>query len=73
MNKILDSAISTCDELYVPNRDLERIINDLENISSRIKAVADRANNNDSATLERNSQDVKEISNNLKLFLNKRK
>ena len=73
MNKILDSAIATCDEPYVPNKDLERIINDLENISSRIKAVADRTNDLDSDALKRGSQDVREVSNNLRLYLNKRK
>ena len=69
VSDILNSAIQTCDSPYIKNDELKRIINDLENISSRVESVSNKLDSKDSHSVRRSSQDIKEIANNLKLFV----
>lgn len=65
----LSKAIQTCDSPYIKNDELKRIINDLENIASRVESVSNKLDSKDSPSVRRSSQDIKEIANNLKLFV----
>lgn len=65
----LNKAIQTCDSPYIKNDELKRIINDLENIASRVESVSNKIDSKDSPSVRRSSQDIKEVANNLKLFV----
>lgn len=67
--KTIDKAIKTCDSPYIKNSDLKSIIDDLENLASRVKSVSDKSNDKDSPSLNRTVQDIKEIANNLRLYV----
>lgn len=64
----IDKAIHTCDSPYIKSNELKSIIKDLENLSSRVQSVSDRADDKDSPSLKRISQDIKEVANNLRLY-----
>lgn len=64
-----DKAISTCDSPYIKNNDLKSIIKELDNLASRVQSVSDRSNDKDSSSLNRTVQDIKEIANNLRLYV----
>lgn len=66
---LFDKAIKTCDSPYIKNNDLKSIIDDLENLASRVKSVSDKSNDKDSPSLNRTVQDIKEIANNLRLYV----
>lgn len=65
----IDEVIKTCDFPYVGKDELKSVIENLENLSSRVKAVSDRASDKDSPALKRASQDIKEIANQLRFHL----
>lgn len=71
MNSI-DKAIKTCDAPYIKIKEIESIINDLENLSARVKSVAEN-DNEDSPTLNRSAQDIKEVANRLRLYASKKR
>lgn len=66
---LFDKTIKTCDSPYIKNNDLKSIIDDLENLASRVKSVSDKSNDKDSPSLNRTVQDIKEIANNLRLYV----
>lgn len=68
-DSVIDEVIKTCDFPYVGKDELKSIIENLENLSSRVKAVSDRASDKDSPALKRASQDIKEIANQLRFHL----
>lgn len=65
----LDKAISTCDSPYIKNLLLKGIIKDLENLAERVQSIADRADDKDSSSLKRSVQDIREVANNLRLYM----
>ena len=65
----LDKAIHTCDSPYIKNDALREIIKDLENLSSRVQVISDRADDKDSPSLKRSAQEIKEVANHLKLYV----
>lgn len=64
-----DKAIKICDSPYIKNNDLKSIIKELDNLASRVQSVSDRSNDKDSSSLNRTVQDIKEIANNLRLYV----
>lgn len=66
---LFDKAIKICDSPYIKNNDLKSIIDDLENLASRVKSVSDKSNDKDFPSLNRTVQDIKEIANNLRLYV----
>ena len=65
----LDKTISTCDSPYVKSDSIKGIIKDLENLAARVQSVADRADDKDSPSLKRSVQDIKDVANNLRLYV----
>lgn len=65
----IDKAIETMDSPYIKKKTLESIIDELENLSARIKAASLKVDGQNSASLKRSSEDVKEVANNLRLYL----
>ena len=66
---VLDKTISTCDSPYVKSDSIKGIIKDLENLAARVQSVADRADDKDSPSLKRSVQDIKDVANNLRLYV----
>lgn len=66
---ILDKAVKTCDSPYIRKETIASIIEELENLSSRIKAVSNKIDGKDAASLDRSSRDVKEVANHLRLYM----
>lgn len=69
VNDTLNKAIQTCDSPYIKRETLTSIIDELENLSARIKAASEKVDGKNSASLKRSSEDVKEVANNLRLYL----
>lgn len=67
--KVIDRAIKALDSPYIKRETLNSIIDELENLSSRIKAASEKVDGKNSASLKRSSEDVKEVANNLRLYL----
>ncbi len=66
--KVLDKAVKIIDSPFIKKKVINSLIDDLENLASRIQTASDNMDDKDSASLRRSAEDVKKIANHLKLY-----